>query len=152
MAAEGDEATPRQQVHKAEEDEDEEIKEWQYKELLKDIEKVGGRDNTSRFLAVWNDSKRIYGEPASAKRRNFQLHLDLVKRRKPQSYLDLLFEKGIQPCPATYLAAHEQPKRSKKSPSKTSSKWLFFVVASVVATVVASTKHGSHTCHSSFYL
>jgi hypothetical protein len=87
------------------------LEDWQVKELLIDIEKIGGRGKTNQFLEICNRNVRIYGSSGSEKRRRFQRALENLKRRKPQSYLDLVLKHDVQPSAATLREAEvqEQP-------------------------------------------
>lgn len=81
---------------------------WQEKELLIDIERLGGRGQTNQFLHVWNSNVRIYGPSGSEQRRRFQRTVDNIKRRKAKSYLRLLRKYNIPPCSATEAEAEAE--------------------------------------------
>ena len=83
------------------------LEDWQFKELLIDIEKLGGREETDNFLEVCNNNQRIYGFSGTDKRRQFQRALYNCKRCKPEYYFDLLLKHKVQPSAATLREVEE---------------------------------------------
>ena len=106
----------------------------QIKELLTDVEELGGRAATDRenggFLETQNKNPRIY-QPGL--KRKFQKQLANYKRRSATSYYNLVLEHGVTPSAATIRekeeeeAAKKAAKEATKNPSGESSHVCSFV-------------------------
>ena len=81
---------------------------FQELQLLKDIEKNGGKYQDGGFLSVWNANSDFYGPAASPLRSAFINRRDRYLRLTLKSYIQELIDKGIAISDATYQKALEK--------------------------------------------
>ena len=80
------------------------------KQLLKDLERKGGRFNVD-FHSICKNNSGFYGAKGSAVRRRYQEAVDRLKRQKNgQEYQDIVIANGITPCAQTISNAMEDLK------------------------------------------
>jgi hypothetical protein len=76
-----------------------EVEDWQKLELVKDIERLGGR--STEFEELCESNLELYGGSGSTKRRSFQKARYNLQRQRIQSYWEYLLANGITPHSTT---------------------------------------------------
>jgi hypothetical protein len=98
---------------------EEEIDDYQFKQLLQDVEDTGLPRDEVNFLGICNNDPRLYGRKGSDQRRAFQFKWNYIKKWDIHRYIELLDSKVIGPNVANEaLLRQSEPESQRPATTK----------------------------------
>jgi hypothetical protein len=93
---------------------EEEIDDYQFKQLLQDVEDTGLPRDEVNFLSICNNDPRLYGRKGSDQRRAFQFKWNYIKKWDIHRYIELLDSKVIGPNVANEALLRQSEPESQR--------------------------------------